>query len=104
MLKDEFEKLATDDMLKEPIQTELNILRTQQEKLRIFHERLRPINRNYAIVLEICDKLIKSADEEVSTTALVKPFINYNIDRQQIIYVVIKNCVDQLYPQDTSVI
>ncbi|VBB27153.1 unnamed protein product [Acanthocheilonema viteae] len=69
-LRDEFEKLATDDMLKEPIQTELNVLRTQQEKLRIFHEKLRPVNQNYATVLENCDKLIKSADEGVSTTTL----------------------------------
>uniref|UniRef100_A0A0R3RSE7 GAR domain-containing protein n=1 Tax=Elaeophora elaphi TaxID=1147741 RepID=A0A0R3RSE7_9BILA len=69
-LRDEFEKLATDDMLKEPIQTELNVLRTQQEKLRIFHEKLRPTNQNYATVLENCDKLIKSADEGVSTTTL----------------------------------
>lgn len=58
-------------MLKEPVQTELNVLRTQQERLRIFHEKLRPTNQNYAAVLESCDKLIKSADEGVSTTTLV---------------------------------
>ncbi|KAM3720341.1 Microtubule-actin cross-linking factor [Dirofilaria immitis] len=69
-LRDEFEKLTTDVMLKEPIQTELNVLRTQQKKLRIFHEKLQPINQSYATVLESCDKLIKSADEGVSTAAL----------------------------------
>ncbi|MCP9258009.1 hypothetical protein DINM_001173 [Dirofilaria immitis] len=51
-LRDEFEKLTTDVMLKEPIQTELNVLRTQQKKLRIFHEKLQPINQSYATVLE----------------------------------------------------
>ncbi|EFO27979.2 spectraplakin [Loa loa] len=69
-LRDEIEKLATDNTLKEPVQTELNLLRTQQEKLRIFLDKLRPTNQNYAAVLESYDKLIKSADEGVSTTTL----------------------------------
>uniref|UniRef100_A0AAF5PYW1 GAR domain-containing protein n=2 Tax=Wuchereria bancrofti TaxID=6293 RepID=A0AAF5PYW1_WUCBA len=69
-LRNEFEKLATDDMLKEPVQTELNVLRTEQEKLRIFREKVRPTNENYTTVLESCNNLIKSADEGISTTAL----------------------------------
>ncbi|KAK6106184.1 Spectrin repeat family protein [Brugia pahangi] len=69
-LRYEFEKLANDDVLKGPVQTELNILRTEQEKLRIFREKVRPANKNYATVLESCNNLIKSADEGISTTSL----------------------------------
>uniref|UniRef100_A0A183D153 SYNE1 protein n=1 Tax=Gongylonema pulchrum TaxID=637853 RepID=A0A183D153_9BILA len=56
--------------LKEPVRTELNDLRAQQERLRAFHETLRSTGQKYAAVVERCDKLVNSAEEGVSTVTL----------------------------------
>lgn len=71
-LRGEFGSLSNDDALKEPVRTELSDLRAQQEKLRVFREKIRLTGQNYTAVLESCDKLVKSAEEGVSTTSLAR--------------------------------
>ncbi|VDN02146.1 unnamed protein product [Thelazia callipaeda] len=69
-LQDELEALTRNNNLQEPLPVEIDDLRLQLEKLGAFHEKLRIASQNYTMIVESGDKLMKSADERVSTKTL----------------------------------
>uniref|UniRef100_A0A915B3J8 Microtubule-actin cross-linking factor 1 n=1 Tax=Parascaris univalens TaxID=6257 RepID=A0A915B3J8_PARUN len=66
----DLDELMGDQTVEEHVGSELGELRAQQENLRLFRDKLRPVGQRVEQAIANCENLIRSADKNVNTAPL----------------------------------
>ncbi|KHN76670.1 Dystonin [Toxocara canis] len=68
----DLDELMGDETVQEPVKSELSELRAQQEKVRIFRDKVRPLGQRVEQAITNCENMIKCADKNVNTASLAQ--------------------------------